>query len=225
MRDRGRTMIVTIDGPAGAGKSTVAKALARKLGYFYLDTGAMYRALTLKAVRAGADLDSEPALVELAEDTVIEFVSDKDGAAGVMLDGENVSQEIRTPEVTNKTSLVARKKGVRQIMVGWQRSIGEKNNVVIEGRDVGTVVFPHAAYKFFLEADLDERAKRRLLELQEEKTGIDAEALRRDMESRDQSDIRRDVGPLKKAEDAVVIDSTGLTAEEVVEQMLRHIQK
>jgi len=160
------TKVITIDGPAGAGKSTVAKKLAKILHYSYLDTGAMYRALTYKAVQERVDLNDEGSLAALAESTMIELEDLPEGVR-VLLDGIDVSEQIRTVEVTNNTSLVSQKPRVREIMVGWQRTIAEKKNVVIEGRDTGTVVFPNATYKFYLESDLAERVRRRAKELKE----------------------------------------------------------
>ncbi len=214
--------IVTIDGPAGAGKSTVAKRLAKELKLSYLDTGAMYRALTLKAIRQGADLGSEEALVALARSTVIDLQNHGAGVK-VLLDGKDVSEDIRTIEVTNKTFHVASAPRVRAIMVEWQRAIGKKDGAVIEGRDVGTVVFPEASYKFYLDADLQERSRRRICELREKGNDVDAQRLTAELKARDTKDLTRSVGPLKKADDAVFIDSTHLSIDEVVGEMIKHI--
>ncbi|MBF0385906.1 MAG: (d)CMP kinase [Candidatus Omnitrophica bacterium] len=216
--------IITIDGPAGAGKSTVAKLLAKKIGFSYLDTGAMYRALTLKALRGKVNLEEEDSLVALAMDTKIDL-EDKPEGLLILLDGEDVSQEIRTPDVTNKTFYIARAPKVREIMVHWQRDIGSKRNVVVEGRDTGTVVFPKASYKFFLDADLNERSKRRLLELKSKGKEVNASSLTEELKERDDKDINRKVGPLKKADDALFIDTTHLSIEEVVNTLHRHIKK
>lgn len=215
---------ITIDGPAGAGKSTVAKRLAAALGLSYLDTGAMYRALTLKAIRQDVGLDDEEALVALARKTTIDLENHASGVK-VFLDTEDVSEEIRTIEVTNKTFYVARAPRVREIMVEWQRAIGKKKGIVIEGRDVGTVVFPNATSKFYLDADVDERARRRIEELREKGTDVEADKLSAEMKERDHKDITRSVGPLKKADDALLIDSTHLTIDQVIEEMLKHIKK
>ncbi|MBI5415552.1 MAG: (d)CMP kinase [Candidatus Omnitrophica bacterium] len=216
--------VITIDGPAGAGKSTVAKELARRLGIFYLDTGAMYRALTLKAIRSGTGLEQEQALVDLARRTDIRMENGRDGVQ-VFLDGEDVSEPIRSPEVTNKTFYIARAPGVREIMVGWQRKIGSQKSVVIEGRDVGTVVFPKASHKFYLDADFEERARRRIDELKARGKKVDDENLKTELKERDHKDFTRTVGPLKVAEDAVVIDTTPLTVNGTVDEILKHIQK
>lgn len=214
-----KTVVITIDGPAGAGKSTVAKALAQRLGFSYLDTGAMYRAMTLKALRAKINLEDVSALVALARKTSIALVTDDRQGLKVLLDGEDVAEEIRSLEVTNNTFYIARAPEIREIMVRWQREIGEKQNIVTEGRDVGTVVFPQAARKFYLDADFEERAHRRIRELKDKGKTFSEEDLKKELHDRDQKDFTRRVGPLKKAEDAVVIDSTHMTADEVVEKI------
>ncbi|MBF0532774.1 MAG: (d)CMP kinase [Candidatus Omnitrophica bacterium] len=213
---------VAIDGPAGAGKSTVAKRLAQRLGFAFLDTGAMYRALTLKAMRLGLKLEDELALTALAQNTKIDL-EDKGEGLIVSLDGEDVSQNIRTVEVTNNTFYIARVSGVRAILVRWQQEIGACRNVVAEGRDIGTVVFPRTKYKFYLDADVEERAKRRHAELTAKGKPIDFEEVLKDVRDRDHKDFTRKVGPLKKAEDAVVIDSTKMTVEEVIDTLCKHI--
>lgn len=216
--------IITIDGPAGAGKSTVARSLARRMGIFYLDTGAMYRALTLKAIRQGVNMEDEDRLVDLAQETRIDL-QNHNGGARVLLDGEDVSEKIRTEEVTNKTFYIARAPRVREIMVRWQRAAGSKRSIVVEGRDVGTVVFPSASHKFYLDADFEERSRRRAKELKEKGRDVDEENLRQELGERDHKDLTRNAGPLKKAGDAVVIDSTHLSIDEVVETMLQHIRR
>ena len=223
MGSSGKTTVVTIDGPAGAGKSTVAKALAKQLKYFYLDTGAMYRALTLKALTGKTDLTDEQALAALARKTSIDFKEDPQKGLRVFLDGKDVSDAIRTQDVTNNTFYIARAPSVREVMVELQRTIGGRLNVVVEGRDVGTVVFPKAKYKFYLDADVTERSRRRSKELQEKGQHVEAAKLRQDIEERDKSDMTRTTGPLKKAADAVVIDSTRLSAQQVVDKMLEII--
>lgn len=217
-------LIITLDGPAGAGKSTVAKGLAQRLGISYLDTGAMYRALTLKALRLKVNLEDEAALTQLAQKTKIDFKEMPDGSMHVTLDGEDVSEEIRSQEVTKNTFYPAKTPGVRELMVQWQRAIGQRHSLVTDGRDQGTVVFPQADYKFYVDADFEERFGRRLRELQQSGKPVDAAQLKKDMQERDQKDLTRTVGPLKKADDAIVIDSTGLNVDQSVEKVMKHLK-
>lgn len=221
-KDQGTT-VVTIDGPAGAGKSTVAKALARRLKFSYLDTGAMYRAATLKALRLKINLEDENALAAVAGAVTIDFEGDAEKGLRVILDGEDVSEAIRTIEVTNNTFYMARAPKVRAVMVDLQRKIGSRRNIVVEGRDVGTVVFPTAKYKFYLDANFEERARRRIKELEDKGEAVEAQKLKEELQERDQKDFSRKVGPLKKADDAIVIDSTGLTVEGTAEKLLEYI--
>lgn len=216
--------VIAIDGPAGAGKSSVAKRLAQVLGYSYLDTGAMYRALTLKAMRLKAKLDNEAELVKIAQKTQLDLVQTTDSVK-IILDGEDVSEAIRTTEVTNNTFYIARAPGVRAIMVEWQRSIGSKKSVVVEGRDVTTVVFPGATYKFYLDADLEERSRRRLKELEDKGNRVDADKLREEIEERDTKDKTRKVGALKVAPDAIVMDTTHMTVEDNVNEILKYMKE
>ncbi len=218
-------LIITIDGPAGAGKSTVAKELAKLLHISYLDTGAMYRALTLKALRQSVNLEDENALAELAKKTKIEFADDGQGGLNILLDGKNVSEDIRSPEVTNNTFYAARAPNVREILVEWQKAMGEKHSIVGEGRDLGTVVFPQATYKFYLDADVNERCERRIRELKAQGKVFDEAQLRQDLIERDQKDFSRAASPLKKANDMIVVDSTGLTAEQTSLKILKIIKK
>ena len=220
-----KKLIIAIDGPAGSGKSTVGKLIAKKLGLMYLDTGAMYRALTLKAMRDNIDLNDEKALVELAGKTRIELTTEADAEkTSVRLDGEDVTLDIRTPEVTDNIKYIARIPGVRKCMVKIQRAIGAKAGAVLEGRDTTTVVFPDAAHKFYLDADLKERARRRFKELR----AMGMKAALRDVENdarrRDSGDKTRDAGPLKRASGAVYIDTTKMSVNEVVRKILSHIK-
>lgn len=216
--------VITIDGPAGAGKSTVAKRLADEMGFAYLDTGAMYRALTLKAIRRNIDMKDDKALVKLARKTKIDLANHSSKVT-VLLDGEDVSEEIRTLQVTNQTFYVARSARIREIMVEWQRELGHRQSVVVEGRDVGTVVFPGADFKFYLDANLEERSRRRAEELRAKGNSVDGKQLTSELKDRDHKDQSRSVGPLKKAADAVFIDSTDMSIDEVVKEMLKYIKR
>jgi len=214
-------MIIAIDGPAGSGKSTVAKKVAERLGILYVDTGAMYRALTLKAIEMQLNLEDETALINMAKDTRIELVLEKNNKLTVFLDGRDVSGHIRTPELTNNIKYVARIPGVRKEMVKMQRSEArEGKGAVLEGRDIGTVVFPDADKKFYLDADFKERVRRRHKELVGFGVNVDIANIREDVERRDKSDMERETAPLRKADDAVTIDTTKLSIEETVEKIL-----
>jgi len=215
MRPRG--LVVAIDGPSGAGKSTAGRALAERLGYTYIDTGAMYRALALKALRAGASLDSDPELSALARETRIELV---EGGRQVLLDGEEVTAAIRTPEVSAAASRVSTHAGVRRDMVERQRALGQEGAVVLDGRDIGTAVFPDAEVKFFLDADPTQRARRRHAELQKAGAAISLEAVEREVRARDHNDTHRTESPLVRASDALDLDTTGLATRAVLERML-----
>ncbi|HET6498142.1 MAG TPA: (d)CMP kinase [Coriobacteriia bacterium] len=213
-------MIVAIDGPAASGKSTVARALAARLGAHYLDTGAMYRTLAYAATVRGVPLDDEALVARLAERIEIDFCH-ADGSptpTAVLLDGEDVTAAIRTPAADEAVSVVARLPRVRAAMVAQQRraaSAGE--TIVLEGRDIGTVVFPDAEVKVFLTASAEERARRRHAEMSERGHALEREAVRDGLERRDFADISRETGPLTPAPDAVMVDTTGMTIDEVVE--------
>ncbi|MGE5707690.1 MAG: (d)CMP kinase [Bacteroidota bacterium] len=210
-------LIIAIDGPAGAGKSTVAKLVAQKLGYLYLDTGAMYRALTWKALQQ-PDW-SEQALASLAQKTALELEATPEGTR-VVVDGQDVTQEIRTPEVTNRVSHLAKVAPVREVMVAHQRQIGEAGAVVIEGRDIGSTVFPQAEVKIFLTASPLERARRRMKDFEAQGVGCSLEELAQDIQKRDHLDSTRTVSPLKPAEDAIPLDSDGLSAQEIADRIV-----
>jgi cytidylate kinase len=211
--------VVTIDGPAGAGKSTVAIRLADRLGWRLLDTGAMYRAVTLAAIRRGVDLLSDQALGELASSLSVSLPDRR-----VLLDGEDVSTEIRSVEVTRATRYSADSPSVRLRLVGWQRAFAEsQQNVVTEGRDQGTIVFPDAFRKFYLTASHEERARRRHAEFEARGVSITHEAVLKDVIERDARDSARAIAPMKPAEDARIIDSTGLDLDEVVDRIEREI--
>jgi cytidylate kinase len=213
-------MIVTIDGPAGSGKSSAAKALARRLGFEFLDTGAMYRAVTLAALRAGLDLHDHAALAHLVANLVLDMPP-----GHVLLNGEDVTAAIRTPEVTAATSPVADSRPVRQHLAGLQRAIAAGRDMVCEGRDQGTVVFPDAARKFFLKADPVERARRRQREMEARGHAVEFDAVLRAQEERDRRDAARDLAPMVPAADAILLDSTHLPMAEVVDLMEREVRR
>ncbi len=215
-----KQIAIAIDGPAAAGKSTVAKIVAHKLGYLYIDTGAMYRALTSKALEYRLSLDDGDALATLLENTVIELHQNKSGQR-VVLDGIDVTAEIRSPEVTNNVTHIAKHASVRADMVKRQQTLALGTGVVMDGRDIGTYVLPNAEVKIFLIASVDERAKRRYDENIEKGFTVDLEELKAEIEARDLSDSKREVSPLIKAEDAIEIDTTALSIQEVAEQILK----
>jgi cytidylate kinase len=219
-----KRLIVAIDGPAGAGKSTVAKRLAKELGYTYMDTGAMYRAFAWKARQKAIDLEDEQKLGAALAQTNVEL-SDRDGNAKVFLDGEDVTDKIRTPELSQWASKISALRPVRERMVELQRAMGAKGGVVVEGRDIGTVVFPQAEVKIFLTADSEERARRRFAELEGQGKRVTLDETLGEMEERDRRDQQRALAPLRQAEDAVAVDSTHRSIEEVLERIMQEIKK
>jgi len=218
-----RKLIVAIDGPAGAGKSTVAKRLAKELGYTYMDTGAMYRAFAWRVMEQGMDLSDERELRRVLQETNIELV-EQYGRPGVLLNGVDVTDRIRTPELSQLASRVSTSKIVRERMVELQRAIGSQGGVVAEGRDIGTVVFPDAEVKIYLDASSQERARRRFEEFRGQGSQGTMEETVSEMEERDRRDKERDVAPLRKADDALVIDSTDSAVDRVVERIMREIK-
>jgi len=216
-------MIIAIDGPAGAGKSTIARLTAQKLGFLYIDTGAMYRALTLKALEIKIDIGNNPAIIEMARNTSITLTNNQDGSLKILLDGEDVTREIRQQRITRLVSDIAKIKEVRQVMLALQRKLGRLSDSILDGRDIGTVVFPDADKKFYLDAEFQERTKRRHKELEELGQKITLKDVEFDLRNRDTIDSTREFAPLKKAEDAIYIDTTRMTIEEVVNTILRNI--
>jgi cytidylate kinase len=218
-------MIVAIDGPAGAGKSTIAKIIAQRMGFLYIDTGSMYRALTLKVLESGVDIADAPRIIELAKNSSIDLVNDPNGALKVFLDGRDVSSLIREPRITRVVSDIAKIKEVREVMVKLQRRMGKVRNSVLDGRDIGTVVFPDADKKFFIDANPQERVKRRHKELIGLGQKVSPEEVSMDLANRDKIDSTRAVGPLKKAEDAIYIDTSDLNIEQVVGKVLEYLSQ
>ena len=217
-----KRIVVAIDGPAGAGKSTVARRLAEKLGILYIDSGAMYRAVGLWALRAGVGLDDAQRLEQLAREARIELGP---GDARVTLNGEDVTEAIRTPEVSQAASRVSTFGGVRRAMVEGQRSMGARASVVMEGRDIGTVVFPEADIKIFLDADSGVRSQRRVLEDAQRGESVGAEEVTRQIAERDARDRTRREAPLMQAPDAAYLDTTGLSIDQVVDAILKLIRE
>lgn len=223
-----RTRAVAIDGPAGSGKSTVSRLVAEKLGFVYVDTGAMYRALTLKVMRDGADFSDEARIIELSSALDIKlFPADAPGGQiRVTLDGDDVSGEIRTMDVSANVKHVCRIPAVRENLVGLQRAmVSGMNGAVMEGRDIGTVVLKDAAYKFYVDAAFEERVNRRFAELEAKGQNVSRDEVAEDLRNRDHTDMTRKVGPLFQADDAVLVDTTGLSIEEVVDKIVSQIRE
>lgn len=211
---------MAIDGPAGAGKSTVARKVAEALGYLYIDTGAMYRALTWAVLRAGVPVEDPAAVAEAIADAEVHLEPGPNGNR-VFLNGEDVTAAIRTPAVSEAVSQVAAIPEVRRRLVTLQQQLARSRGIVMDGRDIGTVVLPDAEVKVFLTASLEERTRRRFLESRATGHGQDLDAVRKNLEERDRLDAGRAVSPLKAADDAVVIDTTHQSVEQVVAQILR----
>ncbi len=224
MNKQNETLQIAIDGPAGAGKSSVAKVLARRLGCIYLDTGAMYRAVTWLAMQQQVAFDDMDAMKKLLETIQLEF-KDVDGVQHLYCNGTDVTEAIRTPEISANVSAVSMIPMVREEMTAQQQKIAAGCDVLMDGRDIGTTVLPNAQYKFFLTASLEERARRRALELEQKGVAVDLEQLMQDIALRDQKDSNREVSPLKQAEDAVLIDTSDLSFDEVVEKLFNSIKK
>ena len=217
-----KKIVVAIDGPAGAGKSTIAKLVAEKLGYAYIYTGAMYRSVALKFLQTGKDFD-EDFISELARTMVIEFKPEA-SVNRVFVDGQEVTDAIRSAEVTANVSRVAAIGAVREAMVAQQRRMGESGGVLMDGRDIGTVVFPNAQLKIFLTATVEERAMRRYKELIAKGQQVDLAQLKEDIASRDKQDSERAISPLRQAEDALLLDTSDMNIEQVTAKILQLVE-
>lgn len=218
-------MKIAVDGPAGAGKSTIARLIAERLSLRYLDTGAMYRAITLEALRRGVDTNDEAALMRVA--TSVDLNISFQGSSGnlVYLGEEDVTELLRQPNVTAHVSAVSSHKKVREFIVALQEQIGKQGSIVMDGRDIGTVVMPDADWKFFLEATVEERARRRKIELEAQGVPVDLSELQEQIRQRDHRDSTRDNSPLRKAKDAILVDTTSLSISEVVHRLLSLIKE
>ncbi len=223
-KQKGKKLVIAIDGPSGAGKSTVARLLAKRLGYTYIDSGAMYRAIGWKAKRKGVDPADEQALAALCDRTNISIKKDNDDPR-VFADGIDVSDAIRTPEMGMMASAVSRSRAVRARLLVLQRELGAQGGVVMDGRDIGTIVFPGADVKFYLDASAEERGRRRFLELKAKGQDVDLSQITREIEVRDLQDSRREIAPLTRAVDALSIDSSRMSIDEVTTRMLAEVTK
>lgn len=215
---------IALDGPAGAGKSTVAKGAAKALGFIYVDTGALYRTVGLKFIREGYDttLDCDIDAILKTIEVDIKFI---DGTQHVFLNGEDVSEAIRTPEASMMASAVSAKPPVRAFLLEMQRKLARENNVLMDGRDIGTVVLPNATLKFFVTASVEERATRRYKELKEKGSDVSYEEVYKDIETRDYNDSHREIAPLKPAEDSIMFDTTGFTLQQSIDRLITMVKE
>ncbi|MBN1781699.1 (d)CMP kinase [bacterium] len=224
MESPDKNIVITLDGPAASGKSTTARLVAGKLGWLYLDTGAMYRAMAVKVLRRGISLDDTESIGRMAATTQIRLRQSQTGMH-VFVDGVDVTDQIRTPEVDRAVGPVCEVPAVRDAMVRLQREIAREGHLVTDGRDMGTVVFPEAELKFYVTASIKNRADRRFQDMKKQGLGVSLEAVQADIEERDARDSQRDHSPLRKAEDAIELDTSGMTVDEQVGLVLRHIDR
>ena len=217
-------MIIAIDGPAGSGKSTVARIVAVKLNFRYIDTGSMYRSVAWKSLQKKTALKNEAAVADIASKIKIELIPDKDGQL-VFVDGKNITDQLKVEEISRGAAIVAAQPLIREIMTNKQRKLGERGKVVMDGRDIGTVVFPQADKKFFLDADSKERGRRRFAELEEKNQAknTDLSTIIKQIVQRDHEDRNRKIAPLKQANDAMLIDTTNLSIDQVVKEIIKTI--
>ena len=214
-----KPQLIAIDGPVAVGKSSVGSLLAKRLGYIFFDTGMIYRAFTWKVLQSGTSPKDEQKLCQLANTTKFDFVSSKEGKLSFLVDGEDVSSKLLSPEIEDLVPLIAKVGGVRQTMVSQQRKLAQRGKVVMAGRDIGTVVLPWAELKIFLTASTEERARRRYKELLKRGQNSSLEAVLADLKKRDKMDIHRPISPLKPAEDAIIIDTENLSLQQVVDKI------
>jgi cytidylate kinase len=215
-------LTIAMDGPAGSGKSTIAQCIAEKLDYLYLNSGSMYRAMTLLSIREGEDSTNVPMLTKLAKSCRIDFL---DNGRTTLLNGEDVSDSLRTPEIDRAIVDIARIPEVRHEMVKQQRRIGEKGGIIVEGRDVTTIVFPDADLKFYISATVEERATRRFAEQKTKGIETTLAQVEKEIRERDQTDESREHSPLRTAEDAVIVDTTSMTINQAVNFVLNHVEE